>query len=73
MSSDKPVTHLIQLLKAGDRMAAQGHWEVYFQRLIGLARARLARVPKMAADAEDVALRAFYSFYRRAERGEFPR
>jgi DNA-directed RNA polymerase specialized sigma24 family protein len=73
MSSDKPVTHLIQLLKAGDRMAAQGLWEAYFQRLVGLARAQLASVPRMVADAEDVALSAFDSFYRRAERGEFPR
>jgi DNA-directed RNA polymerase specialized sigma24 family protein len=73
MSSEKPVTHLIHLLKAGDRVAAQGLWEAYFQRLVGLARAQLASVPRMVADAEDVALSAFDSFYRRAERGEFPR
>jgi DNA-directed RNA polymerase specialized sigma24 family protein len=73
MSSDQPVTHLIQLLKEGDREAAQGLWEAYFQRLIGLARAQLARAPRTVADAEDVALSAFYSFYRRAGRGEFPR
>jgi DNA-directed RNA polymerase specialized sigma24 family protein len=73
MSSDKSVTLLIRMLKAGDRLAAQELWEAYFQRLIGLARVQLARAPKMVADAEDVALSAFDSFYRRAERGEFPR
>ena len=73
MSSDKSVTRLIRMLKAGDRLAAQELWEAYFQKLIGLARARLSRVSTPIADAEDVALSAFDSFYRRAERGEFPR
>jgi len=73
MSSDKSVTRLIRMLKSGDRLAAQGLWEAYFQKLIGLARARLARASTTMADAEDVALSAFDSFYRRAERGEFPR
>jgi len=72
MSSDESVTHLIHMLKVGDRLAAQGLWEAYFQRLVGLARARLAGTPTPVADAEDVALSAFDSFYRRAERGEFP-
>jgi DNA-directed RNA polymerase specialized sigma24 family protein len=61
------------MLKVGDRLAAQRLWEAYFQRLVGLARGRLARTPTPVADAEDVALSAFDSFYRRAERGEFPR
>ena len=73
MSSDKSVTRLIHMLKSGDRLAAQELWEAYFQKLIGLARARLARASTPIADAEDVALSAFDSFYRRAERGEFPR
>jgi DNA-directed RNA polymerase specialized sigma24 family protein len=72
MSSDGSVTRLISMLRDGDRVAAQRLWETYFQRLVGLARARLARTPVASADAEDVALSAFDSFYRRAERGEFP-
>jgi DNA-directed RNA polymerase specialized sigma24 family protein len=72
MSSDESVTHLIHMLKVGDRLAAQGLWEAYFRRLVGLARARLAGTSTPVADAEDVALSAFDSFYRRAERGEFP-
>jgi DNA-directed RNA polymerase specialized sigma24 family protein len=73
MSCDESVTRLIGMLKEGDRRAAQGLWEAYFRRLVGLARSRLARAPTPVADAEDVALSAFDSFYRRAERGEFPR
>jgi DNA-directed RNA polymerase specialized sigma24 family protein len=73
MPSEGSVTRLIGMLKDGDRLAAQGLWETYFRRLVGLARARLANAPSPVADAEDVALSAFHSFYRRAERGEFPR
>jgi DNA-directed RNA polymerase specialized sigma24 family protein len=72
MSSDGSVTRLIGMLKDGNRAAAQRLWETYFRRLVGLARARLASAPSPAADAEDVALSAFDSFYRRAERGDFP-
>ena len=72
MSSDGSVTRLIGRLKAGDRGAAQPLWETYFRRLVGLARARLRNSPVGLADGEDVALSAFDSFYRRAERGEFP-
>ena len=72
MSSGGSVTQLIGMLKEGNRVAAQRLWEMYFQRLVGLARARLARTSSPVADAEDVALSAFDSFYRRAERGEFP-
>ena len=73
MPSDESVTPLIHMLKVGDRTAAQRLWEAYFRRLVWLARARLAGTPTAVADEEDVALSAFNSFYRRAERGEFPR
>jgi DNA-directed RNA polymerase specialized sigma24 family protein len=72
MSCDEPVTRLIALLKKGDRDAAQRLWEIYFRRLVGLASARLASAPSPVADAEDVALSAFHSFFRRAESGKFP-
>jgi DNA-directed RNA polymerase specialized sigma24 family protein len=73
MPSDESVTPLIHMLKVGDRTAAQRLWEAYFRRLVGLARARLPGTPTPVADAEDVALSAFDNFYRRAERGGFPR
>jgi DNA-directed RNA polymerase specialized sigma24 family protein len=72
MSSDVSVTRLIGMLKQGDRVASQQLWEAYFGRLVGLARARLKNTVLRVADEEDVALSAFDSFFRRAERGEFP-
>ena len=56
MASEGSITHCIQLLKAGERTAAQQLWERYFQRLVGLARAQLRDAPRRAADDEDVAL-----------------
>ena len=73
MASEGSITHCIQLLKAGERAAAQLLWERYFQRLVGLARAHLRGTPRRAADEEDVALSAFESVYQRAERGQFSR
>jgi DNA-directed RNA polymerase specialized sigma24 family protein len=67
------ITLWIGPLKAGDRTAAQPLWEAYFRRLVALARAKLHATARRIADEEDVALSAFDSFCRRAERGQFPR
>jgi DNA-directed RNA polymerase specialized sigma24 family protein len=72
MSSDRSVTFWIGRLKAGDSLAAQKLWEGYYGRLVGLARAKLRGAPRRAADEEDVALSAFDSFCRGAERNRFP-
>ena len=72
MDADGSVTRWISLLKNGDRAAASPLWEAYYHRLVVLARDRLRGTPHRAADEEDVALAAFDSFYRRAERGQFP-
>jgi DNA-directed RNA polymerase specialized sigma24 family protein len=72
MPSDGSVTRLIGMLKEGNRAASQQLWEAYFGRLVGLARARLRGMSGRMADEEDVALSAFESFYRRAEKGQFP-
>src|SRR5688500_17519123 len=58
--------------QAGDPAAAQQLWERYFHRLVGLARQRLRGASRQVADEEDVALSAFDSFCRNAERGRFP-
>jgi DNA-directed RNA polymerase specialized sigma24 family protein len=73
MDSDDSVTQWIGQLKRGDRAAAPPLWQAYFHRLVALARDRLRGAPRGAADEEDVALAAFDSFYRRAERGQFPK
>lgn len=67
------VTRWIEQLRAGDKAAADPLWQRYFERLVALARARLLRSPRRAADEEDVALSAFHSFCRAAERGRFPK
>ena len=72
MSSAGDVTHWLRQLKAGDREAAQPLWELYFRRMVDLARARLRGLPRTVADEEDVALSAFDSFCRGAEAGRFP-
>src|SRR4051794_24633865 len=72
MSSTGSVTHWLDHLQAGDPTAAEKLWDSYFQRLVALARARLQGVPRSAADEEDVALSAFDSFCRGAQRGRFP-
>jgi DNA-directed RNA polymerase specialized sigma24 family protein len=73
MDPEGSVTRWISQLKDGDRAAAEALWGAYFHRLVALARKRFRGTPRCAADEEDVALAAFDSFYRRAERGQFPK
>ena len=72
MSREESVTDWLGQLQAGDRAAVQRLWERYFPRLVALARQKLQGVPRRVADEEDVALSAFASFCRNAERGRFP-
>jgi RNA polymerase sigma factor (sigma-70 family) len=73
MPDSGSVTVWITRLKAGDTVAAEQLWEIYYRRLVGLARQRLRGQPRAAADEEDVALSAFDSFFRGVERNQFPR
>ena len=68
------VTGLLFDLRRGDHAAVGPLWERYYPQLVRLARAslRAARLTGADADGEDVALSAFDSFCRRAERGRFP-
>src|SRR5215472_169969 len=59
------VTRLIHAAQH-DRASAVGPLlAVYFDRLVQLARRRLRDLPGMANYDEDLALRSFYSVYRR--------
>lgn len=71
MSHDASITLLIHQLKAGAADAAQPLWELYFQRMVDLARRKLEGTPRGPADEEDVALSAFQSFCRGAREGRF--
>jgi DNA-directed RNA polymerase specialized sigma24 family protein len=73
MSAEGSITRFLDPLKAGDAAAVQHIWEVYFGRLVGLARKKLGGAPRRAADEEDAALSAFDSFCRAAAEGRFPR
>lgn len=74
MPSGNSVSHWIELLQSsGSPDAAEQLWARYFERLVRLARGRLQRQPRRAADEEDVALSAFHSFCRGTEQGRFPR
>jgi DNA-directed RNA polymerase specialized sigma24 family protein len=66
------VSRWLTPLQQGDSTAAHQLWQRYFVSLVQLARERLRQMPPRAADAEDVALSAFDSFCRNAERGGFP-
>ena len=72
MASGASVSQWLDLLRDGDPAAAQRLWELYFHRLVGLARGKLQGQPRRAADEEDVALSAFASFCRNAADGRFP-
>jgi RNA polymerase sigma factor (sigma-70 family) len=73
MSSNGTVTFWIGQLKAGDEQAAQKLWDGYFAQLVNLARAKLRGAQRRVADEEDVALSAFDSLCRGAERQRFPK
>jgi DNA-directed RNA polymerase specialized sigma24 family protein len=71
--SQGSVTVWLEHLKEGRRdEATRKLWEVYFGKLVRLARARLAARPRLAEEAEDVALSAFDSFVRAVEAHRFP-
>jgi DNA-directed RNA polymerase specialized sigma24 family protein len=72
MSKSGSISKWLGGLKAGDPSAAQKLWELYFQRLVALARQRLQGTARGLADEEDIALSAFDSFCRAAARSRFP-
>src|SRR5262245_47850351 len=72
MVPDDSVTDWLNELRAGDPQAAQPLWEHYFNHLERIARRLLARMPRRAADEEDVALSAFASLCSGLLNGRYP-
>jgi DNA-directed RNA polymerase specialized sigma24 family protein len=62
------------LITHGDEDAARQIWNRYFERLVGLARAKLTRMRRPGAHehAEDAALSALNNFCQAARDGRFP-
>jgi len=71
MTLERDLTCWIQRLGDGDSQAAELLWEAYFEKLVHLARKKLAGVTLRSADEEDVALSAMYSFYRGMQEKKF--
>ena len=71
MTLDRDMTCWIQRLGDGDPQAAEHLWEAYFGKLVQLARRKLEGVTLRAADEEDIALSAMYSFYRGMKEKKF--
>jgi len=73
MSDDSPsVSTWISELKRGNSVAAQKLWNVYFERLLAVARAKLKGRPRSVEDEEDAVLDAMNSVFGRARGGKFP-
>jgi RNA polymerase sigma factor (sigma-70 family) len=66
------VTRLIRAAQEDRASAVRPLLALYFDRLVRLARKRLQGLPGMADLDEDLALRSFYSVYRRVRDPERP-
>jgi RNA polymerase sigma factor (sigma-70 family) len=69
---DESITRLIRAAQEDRASAVAPLLAVYFDRLVQLARQRLHNLPGMAGYDEDLALRSFYSVYRRVRDPEQP-
>jgi DNA-directed RNA polymerase specialized sigma24 family protein len=72
MEPDPSVSQWLRQVQQGDPAGAQRLWERYFSQLVRLARGKLSGVALGVSDEEDIAISAFASFCRHAERGRFP-
>jgi DNA-directed RNA polymerase specialized sigma24 family protein len=73
MDDTGSVTQWLLDAKLRDPLATQRLWNRYYERLVRLARKKLADLPRRADDEEDIALAAFDSFCRGAAEGRFPK
>lgn len=71
-SSQLSVTGWFDQLRDGKRDAARKLWEAYCQRLVALAKQKLASQNCRVNDEEDVAINVFAALCRNAEKGLLP-
>jgi RNA polymerase sigma factor (sigma-70 family) len=65
------ITAYIYRLKEDDPEAATRIWQVYFERLIPLARRKLRSLPNPTVDEDDVIVSVFDRLFRAAKDGRF--
>jgi len=68
---NQSVSEWLGRLKAGESEAAQLLWNRYSKSLIAMASRRMADMPKLAVDEEDIAQNVFSSVCRAAKNGHF--
>lgn len=71
-STEGSITRWIRGVKSGDEGAAAQLWDRYFEKIVQVARKRIASAPRRAAGEEDVAIDVFDTLCRNAARGRFP-
>jgi RNA polymerase sigma factor (sigma-70 family) len=71
-SATQSITRLIRAAQSDRNSAVGPLLAVYFERLVQLARKRLQDLPGLANYDEDLALRSFYSVYRRVRDPQRP-
>lgn len=71
--SETTLEHWLAALRAGESRATRRLWELYFEKMVRLARRKLDRTHRLARDEEDIALSAFKSFCLGLQGGKFSR
>jgi len=72
LSRDDIISHWLKNVHGVDDQFAQAVWELYFEKLVRLARNKLGDLPRRDEDEEDAALGAIESFLQGAREGRFP-
>ncbi len=72
LDGENSITQWLQQAQDGDEYARQQIWVRYYERLIRLARSRIAAGNTRVSDEEDVVVGAFDAFFRALGDGKFP-
>ena len=68
---ENSITQWLHQARDGDEYARQQIWVRYYERLIRLARSRIATGSARVSDEEDIVVGAFDAFFRALDNGKF--